>query len=140
MDTVKTKRRIVFDFDQAVKQGMARDQDMNKHMIQAHGDKFLITTCDGKEHCFNRDGKEFDDSPKVKLVEPQRVRVELLPFLIYDSVAMTILDQADWVMDAMAREVACGNPNAKAMNVTHPANQDKLRELGIIKRYWYEEA
>jgi hypothetical protein len=140
MNQLQTTRKFVFDFDAAVKQGMARDQHMNKHVIRGNGEQFIITFGNEEEHCFNRDGKQFSQFPKLKLTEPCKVEVKLLPYLIYNARTMAIVDQANGAMEGLALADAQGDPDVTCINVTHPLNRPLLADLGITAHRWYEQA
>ena len=115
MENLKTSQSEVFFFDGAVENGIAYDQNGGKHQILAHGEKFIITKCNGEEHCFNKNGKQFAFFTKLKLVKPSKVKIELLPYVLYDVPSMKIIDMYNGVMSGGSVEDK--TPNSKLINI-----------------------
>ncbi len=137
MNNLKTTQSKEFFFDEAIKTGVAFDHTGGKHMVVAHRDKFMITVCDGVEHCFNKEGVQFENFPKLKLVRPYRVKVKLFTYIVYDKNSMEIISMHEGVMSVGYSTDFGKNPNIESVNITHPRSKQILENLGIGSTSWY---
>lgn len=139
--SLRTTRKLVLDFDQAIKQGMCRDQNDNKHIIRGHGDQFLITAFEGQEYCFDRRGIQVGAQTKtVKLLDPGMAEVSLLPYLIYNTRSLEIVSQHTGVMSASIDMEKAKDPDLKLLNVTNATQREAMESLGIQRHRWHEHA
>jgi hypothetical protein len=134
MNNVKTTETNVFFFDEAIKQGLAVDQKGNKHKIICSTKDFIITTFDGVENCFNRDGNQFETFPNLKLKFPSRTKVTIFGYAIYNKNTMELISMEN---SSKAYRIADADENLYVVNTSTSRGKDLLKSWGIEKRYWY---
>ncbi|MBD1389467.1 hypothetical protein IC617_08510 [Neiella sp. HB171785] len=132
---IKTTRKQVFDFDTAIRNGVAYDQHRDEHAIVAHGKQHLITEHDQIEYCFDASGRQFSSFPKVQLQFPSVTEIKLWPYLIYNTRTMTVVEMHQ---SSKGYGAAKRNDKWECINITHPASKKTLAALGIHQTTWLE--
>lgn len=135
---IKIERKEVFDFDKAVSNGHAFDQNGDKHTIIASSQKFIITQGKDGENCFNRDGRQFELFHRtIALKQPHRIEAKVYAYLIYDEKTMEIIDMKNVYGQDCSKAIKNGY---KVINTTNNTYLPIMQRLGIEKTKWFEEA
>jgi hypothetical protein len=128
-------RKKVFDFETAITGKVVIDHKGGRHDIVAKGTRFIITKCDGVEHCFNAEGKQFETFPSLQLSSPSAIKCSIPTYVVYKKSDMSIVDYFD---SSKGYGVAEENADYVCINTSSPTNEELLKTLGIERRTWIE--
>lgn len=129
-------QRNVFDMQSAVEAGKAFDNEGREHLVITSSEKFIITSCEGEEHCFSHKGGQFAGFASTFLSLPSCMMDHLRTIVVYNEETLEPLEGFVSRTEAytfMTRQLEAGVPVRIITNTSHPKHASLLRRLGLAR-------